>query len=155
VPAGPDGPDPNDVAAEVHADIQRELARRLCSHIQHLIRARLANPLSSAIRLGPAGEHLVPVSAVTASFVEEQRGAVTSLTHFARGLGYTKLTGFLAGPHLKECLELVHDRVQNQVNPMPLPHTYLARAVSIAAHSRAPHLQAGQPCGRRLRLSGM
>lgn len=116
MPAEPDGPDPNDVAAEMHADIQRELARRLCSHIQHLIRARIANPLSSAIRVGPAGEHLVPVSAVTASFVEEQRGVVTSLTHFARGLGYTKLTSFLAGPHLKKCLELVHDRVQNQVS---------------------------------------
>jgi hypothetical protein len=115
VPAEVEGADANDIAAEMHADVQRELARRLCSHIQHLIRARLANPLSSAIRVGPAGEHLVPVSAVTASFVEEQRGAVTSLTHFARGLGYTKLTSFLTSPHLKECLDLVHDQVQNQV----------------------------------------
>jgi len=59
----------NEAAAENQVGLQMELARRLCLHIRRLIPLRLANPNSTAIRLGKKGEHLVPVSAVTASFV--------------------------------------------------------------------------------------
>mmetsp|Transcript_12760 Transcript_12760/g.38987 ORF Transcript_12760/g.38987 Transcript_12760/m.38987 type:complete len:394 (+) Transcript_12760:1062-2243(+) len=106
--------DANEIAANSHVDIQQELALRLCDHIQTVIRLSSGKTLSSALRRGHSGEHLLPVSAVTASFVADQGGVISSLTHVARGLGYSKLTSFLAGRHMNKCLRLFHDSKLNQ-----------------------------------------
>lgn len=106
---------PADEDTQQRDAVQRELARRLCLHVRRLFPARLASGSAPrAVRLGSDGVPLLPISALPASFLDEQQGVVTSLTFAARGLGWPKFSQFLRSPLLACCCELRQDPHLNQ-----------------------------------------